>query len=221
MGAAPAGSRARCCSAAAIRWARARRSRCSARAIRRAAGIDDGEPHRGPARQARERGRPPRRSRGRAARVADVPRRDRRRPVPRRRRRGAARRAREPAADGRRHAPRLGGLAGGRVRGAPGAAGARGPALGRPRHGAASSTPRSATCATSRFMVLALARPDVDERFPEPVAGARAAGHPPRRRCSQARQREAGARGAGRRSPTRSSRRSSRAPTATRSIWRS
>ena len=44
-------------------------------------------------------------------------------------------RARQPAADGRRHAPGLRGLAGGRVRGAPRAAGARGPALGRSRHG--------------------------------------------------------------------------------------
>ena len=70
------------------------------------------------------------------------------------------------------------------------------------------------------LMVLALARPEVDEQFPDLWQARAAAGHPPGT-AVEARQREAGARGAGRRRGRRRGRRSSSAPTATRSTSRS
>ena len=172
VGAARSPSAPRCCSASATRWARARRSRCS--------GARSGAP---PASTRASRSRSGATSWSSAWRrhvdrevvprvaaflgeLAGVP-------FPDEDNEALRARAPEPAAHGRRDAPRLGGLARRRVRRAPGAAGARGPALGRPRHGRASSTRRCATCATQPLMVLALARPEVDDALPRPVAGAR------------------------------------------------
>ena len=190
---------ARCCSAAATRWARARRSRrWGARSAARPAST---RPKRSRASATSWPSAWRRHVEREAARARDrVPRRDRERLVPRRRQRRAARRARQPAADGRRHAARLGGLAGGRVRGASGAAGARGPALGRSRHGQLRRR-RAAQPARPALHGAGAGAPRGRRAVPRAVAGARAAGDQPGT-AVEARQREAGARGAGRRVAT-------------------
>ena len=108
-----------------------------ARAIRRTAGIVDGEPlearrEKLAARVARHVDREARdRVTEFLGEIADV----RFAEAERGSQRGPAHRPRQPSADGRRHAARLRRLADGRVRGPPGAAGARGPALGRSGNG--------------------------------------------------------------------------------------
>ena len=134
---------------------------------------------------------------GRQAAGAGVPGRALPGPFPRFAERGAAGGAGQPAADGRPHAPGLRGLAQGRVRPAAGAAGARGSALGRRRHG---GLPRRGAAQPARLALAgAGAGPARGARdLPRPVGGQPAAAD----RSGPAVEeggREAGARGAGRR----------------------
>ena len=141
--------------------------------------------------------RPPRRSRGARAghRVSG---RDRRRAVcrrERRRQRGPAHGARQPSADGRRHAARLRRLADGRVRGPPGAAGARGSALGRSGNG---ELPRQRAAQPARPAAhgAGAGASRGGGAVPRDLDGAPPADHSPRAALA-ARQRAAGAAGAG------------------------
>ena len=93
----------------------------------------------------------------------------------------AARRAQRSAADGRSDAPRVGGLVARRVRGAAGAARARGSALGRPADGAARRRRAARRCASGRCSCSRWRGPRSHELFPRLWAERGVAGDPARR----------------------------------------
>ncbi len=208
--------------AAATRCGPARRSTCSAQALRGALGVQEGEPleeRRDKVQRACGRARP----RGRAEAGGRVPgRAQSARPSPTRtaRRCAAARQDAQLMSEQMQHAPGCE-LPEGRDAGAPGAAGAGGPALGMtwPRVRYIDAALRELPDAP--LLVLALARPEVHELFPKLWAERSAARDPAQGAVAQG-ERAAGAPGARRRRGRRHHRApGAAAPRGTPSTWKS